>query len=336
VGSALPLNVDYRLLEQRIAASAAVREDLASLRLGTPVDLLTLVLLDEADLAGFAKGAPENTDDRPLLEFAAPLALYADTTDENTRLLREARTTEFPPMTNLPAGLLETRRIHFARTYWAGWEKEEALEQLRKAPLPNPSDIPSQFERAKLLFSLGEVTRAAEDLARLESLQPRDRLIKSYLKAASLLRRLKIDEAVADHGRTQLGDRNPAEALNNVGVFYTRLGIRFQEPAFFDLAVDALEAARGIEPQAYPVINNLANAHFELGRFAEAAQAYQRVDELAPGFAQTHFNLALVYERQGAVDLARREYQTALMLQPAWKLPRLNLQRLDSPGTTER
>ncbi len=336
VGSASRLKVDYRLLEQRIAASAAVREDLASLRLATPVDLLTLFLLDEGDLARFAKGAPENTDDRPLLEFAAPLALYANTTDENARLLREARTTEFPPVRNLPAGLLEARRIHFARTYWAGWETEEALNQLRKAPPPDPGDIGSQLERAKLLFSLGEVARAAEELARLERLQPRDRLIKSYLKAASVLRQLKVEEAVAEHGRTQLGDPNPAEALNNLGVFYTRLGIRFREPAFFDLAVDALDAARGIEPQAYPVINNLGNAYFELGRLEEAAQAYRRVDKLSPGHAQTHFNLGLVYERRGAVDLARHEYETALRLQPAWKLPWLNLQRLGPAGTTEK
>lgn len=334
VGSASRLSIDYQRLEQRIAASEAVREDLASLRLATPLDLLTLFLLDEDDLARFAKGAPENTDDRPLLEFAAPRALYASTTDENARLLREARSTEFPLVTNLPAGLLEARRIHFARTYWAGWEKEEALEQLRRAPIPDTGDVASQLERAKLLFSLGEVAKATEELARLERLQPRDRLIKSYLKAASVLRQLKVEDTVAEHGRTQLGDPNPAEALNNLGVFYTRLGIRFREPAFFDLAVDALEAARGIEPQAYPVINNLGNAYFELGRLEEAAQAYRRVDELAPGLAQTHFNLGLVYERQGAVDLARHEYQTALRLQPAWKLPRLNLQRLGPPGTT--
>ncbi len=336
VGMNSPLTLDYSVLERKIAASATVREDLASLRLASPVDLLTLFLLNEADLARFATEAPENTDDRPLLEFAAPLALYAYTTDENDRLLRQGRTREFPPVTNLPPGLLEARRVHFARVYWAGGEKEEAIDQLRKAPPPAPADIASQLERAKLLFSLGEVGQATEKLASLVRVRPQDRLIMSYLKAGTILRQLKAEEAVAQHGRTRLGDPNPAEAHNNLGVFYTRLGIRFREPAFFDLAVDALEAAVRIEPQAYAVLNNLGNAHFELGRLEEAARVYQRVITMDPNLAQTHFNLGLVYERQGSLDLAAREYREALRLQPGWPLPRLNLQRLRTPAASQR
>lgn len=334
VGTGGPLSLDYGLLERRIAASATVQEDLASLRLVSPVDLLTMFFLGEADLARFADGAPQNTDDRPLLEFAAPLALYAETTDENHRLLREVRTTEFPRVVNLPAGLLEARRAHFARVYWASGEKEEALDQLRRAPSPDSADFASEFERAKLLFSLGEVEQATERLASLARNRPQDRLIRSYLKAGALLRRLKVEEAVAEHGRTRLGDPNPAEAHNNLGVFYTRLGIRSREPAFFDLAVDAFEAALRIEPQAYAVLNNLGNASFELARLEEAAQVYRRALALKPDLAQVHFNLGLVYERQGRLDLAARAYRTALSLQPGWELPWLNLQRLGARGAS--
>ncbi len=325
VGTASPLSVDYGLLQERIAASAGVRQDMASLRLASPLDVLTLFLLDEAALAGFAKDAPENTDDVPLLEFAAPLALYADTTDENSRLLRQARTTEFPPVTNLSPSLLDARRFHFARVYWAQGEKEEALAQLHMAPPPDPGDTASQIERAKLLFSLGEVAQAAKNLARLASRWPQDRLIRSYLKAGTILLKLKVEEAVTEHGRTRFGDPNPAEAHNNLGILYTRMGIRFGEAAFFDLAVDSLEAARQTEPQAIPVINNLGNAYFELGRLEEAAQAYRRVIELTPGAAEPRFNLGLVYEKQGIPELAAREFQAASALRPDWTLPRMRL-----------
>ncbi len=328
VGRASPLSVDYALLERRIAASATVWEDMASLRLSSPLDLLSLFFLDEADLASFAEGAPENTDDRPLLEFAAPLALYADTTDENSRLLREARTTEFPPTTNLPAGLLKTRRLHFAQAYWARGEKEEALDQLRKAPPPDSGDIASQLDRAKLLFSLGEVAQAAEDLGHLARRRPQDRLIRSYLKAGAILRQLKAEEAVAQHGRTRHGDPNPAEAHNNLGVFYTRLGIRFGEVAFFDLAVDSLKAALQIEPQSYAVLNNLGNAYFELGRLDEAAGAYEQVIRLMPDLAEARFNLGLVYEKKGMRERAAREFQAASVLKPDWPLPRMRLAQL--------
>ncbi len=331
VGAPSPLRVDYSLLEQRIAASTGVREDMASLRLPSPLDFLTLFLLGEADLTRFAEGAPVNTDDRPILEFAAPLALYGDTVDENSRLLREARTAELPPISNLPAGRLETRRVHLARAFWARGEREDALGQLCKAQSPDPGEIAIQLERAKLLFALGEVAQAAEELTRLAALRPPDRLVASYLKAGSILRQMKIEEAVAQHGRTRFGDPNLAEAHNNLGTFYTRMGIRFGEAAFFDLAVDSLEAARQTEPQAIPVINNLGNAYFELGRLEEAAQAYRRVIELTPGAAEPRFNLGLVYEKQGRLDLASREFQAAVALRPDWALPREGLRRIALP-----
>ena len=332
VGRASRLTVDYALLERRIAASATVREDLASLRVTSPLDLLTMFFLDEADLATLASGAPENTDDRPLLEFAAPLALYAETTDQNSRMLEEARIAEFPPLANVPDGLLETRRLHFARAFWSRGEKAEALNQLRKAPPPELQNFAAQFERTKLLFALGELAQATDDLARLARLQPDDRLVRSYMKAAAVLQRLRVEQAVADHARTRFGDPNPGEAHNNLGVFYTRLGIRSGEPAFFDLAVDALNAALEIEPEAYPALNNLANAYFELGRLDEAAQAYRRVLGLAPAPAEARFNLGLVYEKQGSPDLAAREFQAALRLRPDWPLPRIRLREIAARG----
>jgi spermidine synthase len=336
VGTPAPLVVDYNLLAQRMSGAEGVREDMTSLRFDSPIDLLTLFFVDEAGLARFAAGAAENTDDRPLLEFAAPLALYAQTTEENSRLLREARTTEFPTVRNLPAGLLESRRVHFARTYWARGEREDALDQLRKAPLPDARDVASRLERARLRFSLGELTGAADEFARLADGQPSDRLIGSYLKAGAILRQSGVAEALGEHGRTRFGNPNPAEAHNNLGVFYTRLGIRFGEPAFFDLAVDALEAARRIEPQAYPVINNLGNAYFELGQLQAAAGAYRQVIRLAPSEAEARFNLGLVYERQGMLDLAGREFETASALQPAWALPKMRLDQLRSHAANKR
>ncbi|MBI2902400.1 MAG: fused MFS/spermidine synthase [Candidatus Methylomirabilis oxyfera] len=328
VGTASPLRVDYALLERRIAGSPTVREDMASLRLGSALDLLTLFVMDEAALARFVQGSPVNTDDKPLLEFAAPMSLYADTAEENYRLLREAQDAKSLFLTNLPDGLLEARRLHFARAYWSRGEKEEALEQLRRVARRGPGDVASRLEHAKLLFSLGEIAQATEELTRLARLRPHDRLLSSYLKAGAILRELKVEEAVAQHSRTQSGDPNPAEAHNNLGVFYTRLGIRHGEPAFFDLAVDALQAALQMEPQSSPVLNNLGNAYLESGRLEEATRVYRRVIELAPRLVEARFNLGLVYKRQGAFDLAAREFEAAIALRPDWGPPRMQLRAL--------
>ncbi len=328
VGTSSTLTVDYELLARRFAESAAVREDMAALRLDSPVDLLSMFFMDEADLARFTSNATVNTDDRPLLEFSAPLALYAQTTELNARLLTQARTADLPRLVHIPDGLLEKRRFHFAQLYWARGEKQEALAELGKAPAPEPGDSGSLLERARLLFALGAIGPATEALTSLAHLQPSDHLAQSYLKAAVILRKLPLEDAITEHSRTRFGNPNPAEAHNNLGLFYIRLGVQFGEPAFFDLAADSLEAALRIEPQAFTVLNNLGNAYFELGKLDEAASSYEKVVRFMPYSAEARFNLGLVYEKQQRFDLAMREYQSALVLNPSWQLPRMPLERL--------
>jgi len=284
--------------------------------------------MDEADLTRFTANAAVNTDNRPLLEFSAPLALYAQTTELNARLLTQARTADLPRLVHIPDGLLEKRRFHFAQLYWARGEKQEALAELGKAPAPEPGDSGSLLERARLLFALGAIGPATEALTSLAHLRPSDHLAQSYLKAAAILRKLPVQDAFAQHSRTRFGDPNPAEAHNNLGLFYIRLGVQFGEPAFFDLAADSLEAALRIEPQAFTVLNNLGNAYFELGKFDEAARAYATVVRLMPYSAEARFNLGLVYEKQGNLPSAAGEFEKALVLNPYWELPKTGLKRL--------
>jgi tetratricopeptide (TPR) repeat protein len=213
--------------------------------------------------------------------------------------------------------------------YWARGEKEDAIEELRSARPPGSGDVTTQLERAKLLFSLGKVAEATEELARLERYRPGNRLIRSYLKAGGILREAKADEALPQYGRTLSGNANTAEAHNNLGVYYTRLGISFREVAFFDLAVDSLEAALRIEPQSFPVQNNLGNVYFELGKLEEAARAYKRVLSVVPDRAETHYNLGLVYEKQGMRAMAAREFETASALKPHWSIPKARLIQME-------
>jgi len=328
LGTLEPLVLDYAVLERRISASAGVREDLEGLQLRSPVDLLTLFFVDAQGLARFAEGALENSDDRPSLEFSAPLALYAETTDENGRLLRTVRAADMPPVVHLPEGLLEARRVDFARLYWSRGELADAREQLAKAPPPAQDDIAGRLDRAKLRFSLGDVSGAAAELAWLAERRPGDQLVRSYLKVAVMLQRSGNADSIAEHARTRFRNPDPAEAHNNIGIFYIRLGVRSGEAAFFDLAVDALEAARQAEPRAVAVINNLGNAYFELGRFEEATSAYRQVVRLAPREAEPRFNLGLVYEKRGLLEQAAREFEGASALKPGWPLPRARLAHL--------
>ncbi|MBI3000124.1 MAG: fused MFS/spermidine synthase, partial [Deltaproteobacteria bacterium] len=146
VGKNQPLVINYDRLRARYDASPTVREDFKILGWQSPLALLTLFMLDEDDSARYAMGTPINTDDRPLLEFSAPLALYANTKDENHRLLKAARRQELPAMAGLDDKLLWTtdNQLRFARALWSRGDADGALEHLQKMDVSKPGDRASR------------------------------------------------------------------------------------------------------------------------------------------------------------------------------------------------
>jgi spermidine synthase len=167
VGSRGPISVDPLAIARKLgAASPALREDLASFHVETPAGLGALLALGEADLARFAEGAPLNTDDLPLLEFSAPLALYErPTLDENERDIRSTSSTD-------PAGAVaatDRERLEAAYVLWSLQRVPDALAALgtmgRGGPLP--ADL--ALRRARLLLALGLPEAAGPDLAALGS-----------------------------------------------------------------------------------------------------------------------------------------------------------------------
>jgi spermidine synthase len=324
--------IDYDRVRARYEASAEVRDDFKFLGWQSPLALLTLFLLDEEDTARYARGALENTDDRPVLEFSAPLALYAKTTDENQRRLKAARTRRIFPIVRVKERSFWTaaRRLQFARAYRVRGDEAEALEHLQKidpSGLGEPSVV---LERAKLLLALGRTGEAMRDLARLAESSPHQPLIASYLRVARLFQAGGFGSTLAGHGHTHAALPNPARAHNKHGLFYVSLGTRIREPALFDLAEDAFLAALQLERQHYGILNNLGNLYVEQGLLDKAEEVYRQVLRIQPGLAMTHFNLGVVYERQGAIGQAVQEYRTALKIQPGWEDAQSRLGKLDA------
>jgi spermidine synthase len=161
VGGRGPIGVDPLALARKLeAASPALREDLASFHLETPAGFGALLALGEADLARLAEGARLNTDDLPLLEFSAPLALYEPPTlEENEELIRSARWIDPTGGAGSDRGRLEA-----AFVLWSLGRVQDALSTLgtmgREGPLP--ADLAR--ERARLLLSLPFPELAAPDL----------------------------------------------------------------------------------------------------------------------------------------------------------------------------
>jgi len=80
IGSDQPLQVDYSLLEQRIA-SRTVQQELARVELGDIEELLVCFFMSKGKVDAYSRGASIMTDDRPWAEFAAPKEVYTSTVD---------------------------------------------------------------------------------------------------------------------------------------------------------------------------------------------------------------------------------------------------------------
>jgi spermidine synthase len=72
--------IDFELLRRKLAEQPAVREDLASIGIESPEELIGLLLLGPDEIRAFVAadgGAPSNTDDYPYLEYFVPRDLFA-------------------------------------------------------------------------------------------------------------------------------------------------------------------------------------------------------------------------------------------------------------------
>ncbi len=67
------------------------------------------------------------------------------------------------------------------------------------------------------------------------------------------------------------------------------------------------------------------NALMQLGRFAEAAAAYEQAIQLNPASSRAHNNLAVALAEQGQFELASAAYQQALHLDPSYAEAHFNL-----------
>jgi tetratricopeptide (TPR) repeat protein len=68
--------------------------------------------------------------------------------------------------------------------------------------------------------------------------------------------------------------------------------------------------------QQWDFFLNFGIARLEQHQFTDAIKILTRATEMAPGHAETHFNLGLAYERAGLLQRARDEISASLKLDP--------------------
>jgi spermidine synthase len=329
IASSNPPVVDAGAVESRAARSPALREDLAHLRLDAE-GLARRFFLGDADARRFAAGAPLNTDDRPLLEFSAPLALYASSASylANETAMRVHRTEEFPRVVGIdplrlsgPAG-----RIRAAWERWQVGTFEQAEEQLARAGPAEGLDAETRLSRARLLFGLGLLDEAAAEFAVIAEMRPDDPTPRAHLRVLGMLASPAVAERLERARRPRAG--RPYLDTGAFGELILNLGLQTGDPEFPALALEQLGPAVELFPGKTSLLNNYAIALAKLGRGAEAAMVLRRALDVDPADARTHYNLGMLLERTGAPAEAIPQYREASRLDPAMPGPRERLRLL--------
>jgi spermidine synthase len=135
VGTTERAPVDLLRVKERYQHNPRVSADMTRLGLRGWAGPIGYFTLSDQDSARFAWNAGLNTDDRLPLEFSAPRALYADTTEANWELIRSYQTQPMPSVT--PDSEPELRQP--STWYVVGMERMERA---------NYADALALFERA--------------------------------------------------------------------------------------------------------------------------------------------------------------------------------------------
>ncbi|MGA7615173.1 MAG: alkaline phosphatase family protein [Thermoanaerobaculia bacterium] len=210
--------------------------------------------------------------------------------------------------------------------------KLRALGYLGSAPAPDrkSANAPSEGSRteARRWNNLGTSQLAGGHLDEAEA--DFRRAIRSdatyappHHNLSLLYRRQGLDDD-ADREFWSAVDRGLADREMNV----VRLALDYREKGQLDRASSIFAEGRRRFPDSVAIWLNAGVFLGEQRQYPEARTCLQRAVELSPDSAAAHRNLALVLERTGDVDGARRELSSTLRLDPADVAAQHELERL--------
>ncbi len=164
------------------------------------------------------------------------------------------------------------------------------------------------FREAESLKAKGQVQEAANKCQQALQIYPH------LLRALVLLGGLAGEQGNASRAAAILEYANrlypeDAGALFNLGIAYGAAGRAEDEMRAYERAIE-------IDPDLTPAFLNLGAALFAAGKFDGAAAAFQRGLQTNPLSARLYYNLALVRERQGQMEEARRLRRVVAKIAP--------------------
>jgi tetratricopeptide (TPR) repeat protein len=175
----------------------------------------------------------------------------------------------------------------------------------------------THFAAGQLAESQGQPVRAIEQYTEALKVDPKHQP-SMYRIAVIQTQAKQYDQAIASWKQYVQATDNSAAGYSNLGFCYELA----QRPSD---AEAAYKSGIAKDPQNQPCRINYGLMLARNGRQAEAVTHLSAV--LKPG--EVHYNLASLYEQLGRKDEARKEYETALRLDPGMWEAESRLSKLD-------
>lgn len=172
---------------------------------------------------------------------------------------------------------------------------EQALGLFEKALKANPSIDQHWLKYASTLFDLGEI----DDARRLAQKAKKDNLHRNLIQ--------KLNDLTA--AQTISGPRKSAQETE-----YELRALYDQGQLEQVIAQAAIHIKR--DPDAFVIWNFLGAAYKGLGKIEEAAEAFKKVTQLSPSYADGYGNLGIALRQQGKLEQAMNAQRKALALKP--------------------
>ncbi len=331
---------------------SGVAQDLAEVGARAPFAVLSAFVAEGSALAGWAAGAPIQTDDRTALEFSGPRSIFGRARDDNADALRT-----LAAATPRPA-VVDTIERNASAADWRdrGWMTLDAdgfrpaYDDFTRALALNPEDSRALEGLLRAATSLNRqsdaqalLTSLSSDPARLEARLALSRLLAAR-GAFDEAARIPLGVLQQDPGNvgaleqlaSVLSDLSDAERLAPVVARLRQQAPEsdaahyYQAALYFlrdrpDLAIAEATAVIARSPGHARAQNLLGACLASLGRQDDARKAFRASISANPRDPATYANLGTLELQAGNRDLAAQHFAEALTVDPASESARQGL-----------
>ena len=243
-------------------------------------------LVVSEDVQGFFDKGPVNTDNWPVLEFAAPKLLYRS-----------------DPMIE--------RNIRAKR--WLSPATRDIIRQVR-------ADVNAQIDFAAYALSVYKPFAGMVDLEKATPLQKERffELMEAYCANNSIDYSIFKDEELKQrcHSIQIETIESNIDLMPDKALSYFYLADIYYEKGVLDKAIESHYKSLQIRPDDAIVHYNIGYALNTLGRFDEAILHFIEVLRINHSFSKAHSELAYALARQGRLDEAIEHYNEVLRIEP--------------------